>query len=74
MLVAAAPTASAVVLAVSLRRICAEVDLLRRSMRRARAAGAAADELQRLIGDSAAKLRRLEDAPRIRPRRGQAPR
>lgn len=77
MLVAAAVVASVVVLAVSLQRVSAEVGLLRRSMRRAGAAGAANDELQHQIGALAARLHRFEGAAtirRIRPRRRYGPR
>ena len=73
MLVAAAPVISVVVLAVSLKRVSTEMGLLRHSMRRARAAGAANDDLQHHIGALAARLHSLEDDPmirRIRSRRG----
>ena len=73
LLVAAAVVASVVVLAVSLQRVSTEVSLLRRSMRRARAAAAANDELQHQFGVLAARLHRFEGAAtirRIRSRRG----
>lgn len=77
MLVAAAVVTSVIVLAVSLQRVSAEMALLRQAMRRARAAGAANDELQHHIGALAAQLHRHEDAAmirRIRSRRGHGAR
>lgn len=77
MLVAATAVGSVVVLAVSLRRVCAETDLLRQSLRRARAAGVANDDLAHLIGALAARLNRHTAAGtmrRIGSRRGQGAR
>ena len=77
MLVAAAVVGSVVVLAVSLQRVATEMALLRHSMRRARAAGVANDELAHLSGALSARTQRLESAAalrRLRSRRGYAAR
>ncbi len=66
MLVAAAVIVSVVVLAVSLQRVSKEMGLLRHSMRRARAAGVANDDLEHLTGTLAARMHRLEGAATIR--------
>ena len=73
MLVAAAVIVSVVVLTVSLQRVSTEMTLLRHSMRRARAAGVANDDLAHLTGALAARMRQLESAVtirRLRSRRG----
>lgn len=73
MLVAAAVIVSVVVLAASLQRVSKEMELLRHSMRRARAAGVANDDLERLTGTLVERMHRLEGAAtirRLRSRRG----
>ena len=66
MLVAAAVVVSLVVLAISLQQVAKEMGLLRHSMRRARAAGVANDDLAHLTGELAARVHRLEGAATIR--------
>lgn len=73
MLVAAAVIVSVVVLTMSLQRVSSEMALLRHSMRRARAAGVANDDLAHLTGALAARMHQLESAVtirRLRSRRG----
>ena len=70
-LVATAVVVSLVVLAISLQRVSREMGLLRYSMRRARSAAVANDDLQHLateLGMRASELERVERIRQLRPR------
>lgn len=64
-LVATAVVVSLVVLAVSLQQVSKEMDLLRFSMRKARAAAVANDELRHLTVELGARATELNQAERI---------
>ena len=65
-LVATAVVASLLVLAVSLKLVSAEIDRLRHSLRRTRAAAVAHDDLTQLTRQLGARASELDQAARIR--------
>lgn len=65
LLVAAAVVVSLVVLAIALQKVSKEMGLLRYSMRRARAAAVANDDLQHLTVELGARASELDQVARI---------